>query len=414
MLLDTVNKKIQAKLVEAVTSTNPVFTTTYGDIITSDVTPGAGEGSFNGTTAVDLIAAPAASTFRHVKEIQINNTDTANHSFTVWILDGATSYTVVSSILVPAGASLRYSDTTGWAVGVALGSGTVSSVALSMPSEFAVAGSPITLNGTLAVSKATQAANTHYAGPASGTAAAPTFRAMSVNDAAGWNFTAGSVPFMSATGVAQDNANLFWDATNLRLGIGTAAPAGPLGVLGVAQTGVREKMVVLKVSDAGNDSMTFSNGTATDGRYLPSFAGFSESTSTNPSIQEMGLITSVNDIAGGTTGIVDVFVANTSSSTDPINGTLTAIVNRNLFGIRNFVTQVVTVKANGAVGFGTTAPATSALLDLTSTTGALLVPRMTTTQKNALTAVNGMVVYDTTLAKFQGYEAGVWNNFSVL
>ena len=64
----------------------------------------------------------------------------------------------------------------------------------------------------------------------------------------------------------------------------------------------------------------------------------------------------------------------------------------------------------GQIGVGTRTPATSALLDLTSTTGSLLVSRMTTTQKNALTAVNGMILYDTTLNKFQGYEAGAWVN----
>lgn len=68
------------------------------------------------------------------------------------------------------------------------------------------------------------------------------------------------------------------------------------------------------------------------------------------------------------------------------------------------------IKSNGNWGIGTLAPVTSALLDLTSTTGALLIPRMTTTEKNALTATNGMMLYDTTLDKFQGYEAGAWVN----
>lgn len=62
----------------------------------------------------------------------------------------------------------------------------------------------------------------------------------------------------------------------------------------------------------------------------------------------------------------------------------------------------------GNLGIGTTTPNSSALLDLTSTTGALLVPRMTTTQKSALTPVNGMIVYDASLNKFQGYENGAW------
>lgn len=49
--------------------------------------------------------------------------------------------------------------------------------------------------------------------------------------------------------------------------------------------------------------------------------------------------------------------------------------------------------------------------EFTSTTRAILIPRMTTAQKNALTATNGQIVYDTDLGKFQGYEAGAWTSF---
>jgi hypothetical protein len=38
------------------------------------------------------------------------------------------------------------------------------------------------------------------------------------------------------------------------------------------------------------------------------------------------------------------------------------------------------------------------------------VPRMTTTDRDALTAVDGMLIYNTTAAKFQGREAGAWVN----
>lgn len=62
------------------------------------------------------------------------------------------------------------------------GSGTVTSVAQTVPPEFAVAGSPITGAGTLAISKATQAANQVWAGPTTGGAAAPTFRALGAAD----------------------------------------------------------------------------------------------------------------------------------------------------------------------------------------------------------------------------------------
>jgi hypothetical protein len=67
--------------------------------------------------------------------------------------------------------------------------------------------------------------------------------------------------------------------------------------------------------------------------------------------------------------------------------------------------------ATGRLKMGGAVSEVSALLDLSSTSGALLLSRMTTTQKNALTAVNGMVLYDATLTKLQGYENGAWVNF---
>ena len=60
--------------------------------------------------------------------------------------------------------------------------GSVKSVGLSMPSEFAVANSPVTTSGTLTVAKATQTENLVYAGPATGSPAAPTFRALAAAD----------------------------------------------------------------------------------------------------------------------------------------------------------------------------------------------------------------------------------------
>ena len=61
----------------------------------------------------------------------------------------------------------------------------------------------------------------------------------------GTAFTAGSVVFAGASGVyAQDNANLFWDDTNNRLGVGTAAPATALDVVGI--------VTITKNQDAGS------------------------------------------------------------------------------------------------------------------------------------------------------------------
>jgi len=47
----------------------------------------------------------------------------------------------------------------------------------------------------------------------------------------------------------------------------------------------------------------------------------------------------------------------------------------------------------------------------TITTGALIVPKMTTTQRNTLVAISGMIVYDVTLAGFFGYNGAIWTQF---
>lgn len=60
----------------------------------------------------------------------------------------------------------------------------VTSVALALPGEFTVVGSPVTTSGTLSASKATQSANTVWAGPVSGAAAQPAFRALTADDIA--------------------------------------------------------------------------------------------------------------------------------------------------------------------------------------------------------------------------------------
>jgi hypothetical protein len=62
------------------------------------------------------------------------------------------------------------------------GSGTVTSIGLTMPAEFTVTSSPITGSGTIAVTKATQSANRIYGGPSSGGAAVPTFRQLVTAD----------------------------------------------------------------------------------------------------------------------------------------------------------------------------------------------------------------------------------------
>ena len=67
--------------------------------------------------------------------------------------------------------------------------------------------------------------------------------------------------------------------------------------------------------------------------------------------------------------------------------------------------MLITASLSAQVGIGTVTPDASSVLDVTSTTQGVLTPRMTTTQKNAITSpANGLMVFDTTLKGFYFYD----------
>ena len=76
-------------------------------------------------------------------------------------------------------------------------------------------------------------------------------------------------------------------------------------------------------------------------------------------------------------------------------------------------TQRVVITSAGLMGIGTGTPASSAIVDVTSTTLGFKFPVMTTTQKNAIgTPVAGLVVFDSTLAKLCVYSGAAWQTIT--
>jgi trimeric autotransporter adhesin len=72
---------------------------------------------------------------------------------------------------------------------------------------------------------------------------------------------------------------------------------------------------------------------------------------------------------------------------------------------------LATLTIQAQIGIGTTTPAASSKLDVTSTTSGFLAPRMTTSQKNAINSpAIGLMVYQTdSTAGFYYYEGTSWN-----
>lgn len=73
-------------------------------------------------------------------------------------------------------------------------------------------------------------------------------------------------------------------------------------------------------------------------------------------------------------------------------------------------TRIMTLSNDNRVLIGATNVATNpdAKVEIASTTSALLLPRMTQTQRDALTAVNGMLIYNSTSGTVQARNAGAW------
>jgi hypothetical protein len=261
----------------------------------------------------------------------------------------------------------------------------------------------------------------------------------------------GAIQFSNGSAFASDAANLFWDDTNNRLGVGTNAPSATAHIGGVGSTLSTFSLLVRNSVNQGSlsvadDGVVLIGDTSAQGYQArltfvrASGAGRSASfnqnntdlifTNPNGGFFVNGCLTTLKG-SGSTSATTSLLVQNSAGAqmlkvaddgTISIGTTITA----NSIGLQN----VGTINNSGAMKFDSggeigvirfqgnqigmgdnTTGHTSALLTLTSTTKGFLPPRMTTTQKNAIASpATGLVLYDSTTNKLQCYNGSTWND----
>jgi hypothetical protein len=109
--LDTTTKSIQIKLAGSVTTTQLDWTSHWADDTGTVFTEGSSDGVTNNVTAVTVVASPASSTRRVIKNITVFNRDTASAVFTLIYNDNGTLRNI-TTVTLPVGYSWDFSGTT--------------------------------------------------------------------------------------------------------------------------------------------------------------------------------------------------------------------------------------------------------------------------------------------------------------
>lgn len=114
LILDATTKKIQVVLGSVVTTNQLPCVASWRDYVAaSSFTPGSNIVNTNNTTDVDLVGAPAASTYRIIDFLSVYNNDTTAKTVTIkFDVSGVDS--IIISVSLAAGERLQYQEGSGW------------------------------------------------------------------------------------------------------------------------------------------------------------------------------------------------------------------------------------------------------------------------------------------------------------
>jgi hypothetical protein len=234
---------------------------------------------------------------------------------------------------------------------------------------------------------------------------------------AGWSHIGFEFPDMAGTNLQGSEAFVQSGATESsrfegRVGVGMNYRSSTTLQVGVPSNGFTTPWKSVVIAREGDNttsspgsssdwygmevSLTQNSGGAASARYIQNLRYVNTVAPTAPVTRPLTIQNAyglyINDWTGG---------ANVSFTNTPYGIYQAGSSDRNYFA--------------GQIGVGTSAPSSSAAIEISSTTRALVVSQMTSTERDALAAVLGMIIYNTTTGKYEGCTAagtpGTWAAF---
>lgn len=234
-----------------------------------------------------------------------------------------------------------------------------------------------------------------------GASSAPTWQTPSSGSGTINSGTGFKIPFYDGTGttLSQTSGLYYTNGTTENFGIGASAPSSELEVLsGTAKTGAFSDNPAAAAFVSPNYSLTSGGATA---HFVSNSAMGAD---VGGSITFGGDRTS--SVNNSSTTFAIIKGAKESASSGNFNGYLAIGVQNHNGGT---IIEALRINSSGSVGIGTSSPSASALLDVSSTTKGALMPRMTSTQRDAISSpATGLELFNTTTNTKQIYDGTRW------